>query len=497
MELTPDLKKILDLGIALTSEKDYHRLLEQILTESMEITNCDAGTIYVREEDGLRFMVMRNKTMEKRQKESAEQVVLPKVPLHVENVCAYSSLHRKVVNIPDVYCSDEFDFQGPKYYDSITRYRTRSMLVIPLEDHEGESLGVIQLINAMDPDGNIVAFERKYEYIIYSLASEAAVTMANMRHMDDMKDLLNSMVSAFTTAIDERTPYNANHTKHVAQYAGELVDYINEQNRQEKSDLFFTEEEREQIVMAAMLHDIGKLIIPLEVINKSTRMDPELGTVLNRLELIRAWGKIDYLEGRTSREKWQAEDSYLDRMEKKIVWMDTAPFLDDESIALSREMAGHFYIDQEGRRHDYLTEKELDNLCIRKGTLTQTERRIMENHVVMTSKMLEQIHFGDKYSLVPVLAGQHHEYLNGSGYPGHLSSEELCHGSRMICILDIYDSLTSADRPYKKAIPEEKALVILNEMVREGKLDGELVTMWENYCRARGQEVVGDIPQPV
>lgn len=487
MKLTEDLKKILNLGISLTGEKNYHRLLEKILAESMEITNSDAGTLYIvtssKTEDRLKFMIMRNQTMNTYEGGQGEKINLPDVPFVEENVCAYAAIHRKVINIPDVYDSQEFDFIGPKRYDKITGYRTKSMLVIPLENHENEILGVIQLINALDEEKKVIPYDRRYEYIIYSIASQAAVTLANMNHDKDMKRLLDSMVSAFTTAIDERTPYNANHTKNVANYTKQLIDYINEQYKAGNTNIYYDDKQKEQLIMAAMLHDIGKLVTPLEIMNKSTRLEESEAIIENRFELIAAYLNIDFLEERISKEEYREKKKYLKDMKQLIREVNKAPFLEDEVMEKIEELSNYYYCKQNGEIIHYITDNEKESLLIKKGTLTSKERKIMEEHVVVTSRLLQKIHFGKEYKDVPKLASAHHEYLNGTGYPNHLTWEQIPKDAELLTVLDIYDSLISTDRPYKKPIPKERALIILEEMVKEGKLDGELVKQLKNMVQ--------------
>lgn len=485
MNLGKDIRRILDVGIALTSEKDYYQLLEKIIKESMEITGCDAGTFYTMDSVGLKFMIMRNKTLQICQGGRGEKIHLARLPLREDNVCTYSAMNRKPVNIADAYQSSEFNFNGQKNYDRITGYRTQSMLVIPLVNHFNESLGVIQLINAMNEQGEIIPFDPQYEYVIHSLASQAAITLDNMNHFNEMKELLNSMVLAFTTAIDERTPYNANHTKNVAKYTEELIDFINREYSLGNTELYYSKERKEQLIMAAMLHDIGKLVTPIEVMNKSTRLGDGMAAILNRFELLRLYWKVEYLEGRITKEVWERERKYLNETVDFIRKVDTAPCIDAAITERIEELGSKVYTNENGEKIYYITEHEKECMTITKGTLTARERVIMEEHVVITNKLLEQIHFSKEYSNVPTLAGVHHEFLDGSGYPLHLPAEKIPQDARVLTILDIYDSLISTDRPYKKPMPKDRAIMILEEMTGEGKLDGVLVDQLKRLVAAK------------
>ena len=222
------LKRVLDTGIALSKEKDRNKLLDMILKASMDITNCDAGTLYMNKDGYLHFKVMKTISMHVDQGKDGETIDLPPVPIVPENICAYTVLYRKPLNIRDVYTSREFDFSGPMKYDSITGYHTQSMLTIPLLNQEDEAVGVMQLINAMDEKGEIIEFAGEQEQIILSLASQAAIAMTNIQYTEEMKAQMWSFTEAMAEAIDARTPYNANHVRNVAVYAGKLADYINE-----------------------------------------------------------------------------------------------------------------------------------------------------------------------------------------------------------------------------------------------------------------------------
>lgn len=489
MELTKDLKSIVDLGIALTGEKDYERLLGRILRESINITGSDGGILYVKEQSELRFRIVQNKTLGITHGGKNDFIRNTHVNMEEEDdVCVYSAVHKKVVNVADVYENDRFNFQRTFQYDKEKGYRTHSLLVVPLVNHDNEIMGVLKLINALDDTGQVIAYEKKYEYIVYALASQAAVTLDNMSHMEQMKTLLYSMVSAFTTAIDERTPYNANHTKNVAKYTGELIDYINGCYGRGETSLHFNGRQKEQIVMAALLHDIGKLTTPLKIMNKATRLGERLPVVISRMELIECKNKIDFLEEKVFREEYERRSSYLIEAKKLVELADTAPYLDKSTLRAIDDLANHSYTEANGTEIPYITELEKESLSILKGTLTGAERKIMEEHVVITSKLLGKICFSKEYEMVPALAGAHHEFLNGTGYPNHLTEPDIPNEARILTVLDIYDSLISTDRPYKQPIPVPRALDTLDEMAAEGKLDMELVRLLRAMVEERMAE---------
>ncbi len=471
-----DFKEIIDIGIALTTEKSYAKLLQLILEKGMSITNCDGGTLYLYKNDCLYFSIMKTISLGV-MKGMEDTTDMPPVPYAESNVCAYSAIHRTAVNIPDVYHSDKFDFTGPHKYDALTGYHTQSLLVIPLENREGEIIGVLQLINAMDKEKNVIPFNEEFELIMHSLASQATVAISNMRYVKEIKDQLYSFVSAMATAIDEKTPYNGLHSRNVALYVELLAKYINKQHKLGHTELYFDDNHLEQLILAARVHDIGKMITPLDVMNKATRLEFYLGDIENRFKLLTAYYEIDLLKGFISKEVYQEKLLELKNALQLIKKGNLSTYLNDEMYDELKKISALSYTSSDGTTIPFLTSDERENLLIRKGTLNDNERIQMENHVVMTSKILNQVHFSTQYSMVPKWVGEHHEYLDGSGYPNHLSEEDISIETRILSIADVFDALTATDRPYKKAMSQEKALAILKDMAKQHKLDDYLVQM--------------------
>ncbi|MBD5519668.1 MAG: HD domain-containing protein [Lachnospiraceae bacterium] len=470
-----DFEKILNIGISLSKEKDRNHMLIAILEKGMEVTNCDAGTLYLYENNELTFKLM--KTLSKGINRGMNEPIddMPPVPMEEKNVCSYSAIHREVVNIPDVYNSSRFDFSGPRKYDSLTGYRTKSQLVVPLENNENELIGVLQLINAMDETGNVIAFDPQYEIIIRSLGSMAAIELTNLSYVEALKMQIYSFVEALTTALEERTPYNALHTKNVEKYVCILADYITKLNRQGKCEEKFEARQIEQLRLAALLHDIGKMVVPLSIMNKATRLDKEIEKIDERFKLLKALYEIDMLRGSITSEEYREIVADLDEELEFIHKIDIIDCVDDEAYEHICRLAVKKHVDKDGNVLPYLTEREVSCLSIRSGTLTMQERKEMENHVVMTSKILEKVQFYKGFSMVPKWVGAHHEYLDGSGYPKQLKGDELDLETRLLTVVDIYDALTASDRPYKDPISKEGAIDILKNMANRGKVDLKLV----------------------
>lgn len=483
-----DFKKILNIGINLSTGRDRNEILASILESGMEITNCDASTLYLYENDQLTFKIMKTLSMGVSRGVDGEAITdMPPVAMKEGNVCAYTAIHREIVNIPDVYDSDRFDFSGPKKYDALTGYHTKSQLVIPLENNENELIGVLQLINAMDEEGNVIPFDRQYHIIIRSLGSMAAIELTNLTYMEELKAQLYSFVEALTTVLDERSPYNASHTRNVAKYSQILADYITELHRKGLCDEFFDQERKEKLLLAALLHDIGKIVVPLGVMDKATRLGDELSKVEERFKLLESLYEVDMLRGRITEEEYERQIADLKSELEFIHKIDTVGFLDKENYERVCRLSMKKHIKENGEVTKYITDKEKSCLSIRQGTLTLEEREIMKNHVVVTEKILSKVRFNKNFAIVPKWAASHHEFLNGTGYPKQLTAEELDLETRILTVADIYDALT-AIRPYKTAIPDDKSMSMLRSMAEEGKIDSQIVGWLSEALKRRYEE---------
>ncbi|MTV50811.1 HD domain-containing protein [Heliobacillus mobilis] len=489
-----EIGTLLDIGIALSAEKEHDRVLEMIVTEARRVTGADAGTLYLCEESQLTFKIVQNETLKVFLGGQGEPVVnFPPVPMRLENVSAYAALKAECVNIADVYEAKEFDFSGPKRYDNMTGYRTKSMLVVPLKNHESEVIAVLQLINATDEQGEVIPFAPELEKVVSSLASQAAISLTNRGLLDSIQQLFHSFVEVMATAIDAQTPYNAHHTRRVAFLAEELGRAINKADRGIFADMVFDEERLEQLVMSAWLHDIGKIATPLSVMNKATRLGDRRELVLLRMDYIAALLRQEYFEkkmaslGKGDRfadeqlEAWWSETwRHWENVYELILYADNpSNRITDDKIAELRKVQLSEYIDREGKRQPWLTAAELEALCVIKGTLTNSERIQMEEHVQVTKRMLEKLPFPRKLEDVPIWASMHHEHLDGKGYPLGLAGESIPLEARILALVDVFDALTASDRPYKKAMPVDEALRIVGFMVKDGKLDGALLQIFQ------------------
>ena len=478
------MKKLLEVGVMLSSERDLNRLLDTVLKSVMELANCDAGTLYLLEDDALHFKIMHTNSLGAHSGGDGNDPDLPPVPLRRENVCAFCLLEGRTIRIEDVHSSTEYDFSGPIRYDALTGYHTQSMLVVPMTNREGEKLGVIQLINALDENGAIRAFPEEMILPLESVTSQASITIQNVRYLQEIRDLFQSFVRVMSSAIDERSPYNANHSRRMAECGERFADHLNAKAQAAGRALPFTPQRREELVMSIWLHDVGKVVTPLEVMDKAARLSPlQAEQVQNRLRTIRLLAQIDHLEGRINADALEQVCRDTEAAAQLIGEIDRAGFVTDDKLNALEQIKARTYIDS-GRELPWITGAEYDMLCIRKGTLSAEERRIMENHVVVTDKLLSQIRFSNDLSHVREWAAAHHELLNGSGYPNGLAGEQIPFEVRILTILDIFDALVADDRPYKPGMPVPKALSILQSMAQqEGKLDPELTRLFaESRC---------------
>ncbi|MDE7221434.1 MAG: GAF domain-containing protein [Oscillospiraceae bacterium] len=474
------MRRVLEIGVQLSSERDLNTLLEEVLSCVMELTRCDAGTLYLRDEDTLRFKISRNNTL----KNYSNGAGMSPVPLRRENVCALALLERRTIQIDDVYHCADHDFSGPRRYDAQTGYHTQSMLVVPMRSREGADIGVLQLINAMDENGNVCSFAPDMALVLESVASQAAITIQNVRYLNDIKELFQSFVRVMSTAIDERSRYNANHSRRMAQCGERFIGWLNARaaGRGEMSP--FSPRQQEELLMSIWLHDIGKVTTPLEVMDKARRLSPLQETKLkSRLAEIWLTKRIDCLEGRTDGDELESFRQSIREAEAQIDSINGAEFVTDGQLAWLDELKQRTYIDQDGRERCWFTDEEYEMLSIRKGTLSRQEQEKMRKHVVMTDKMLSQIKFSPELAHVPEWAAAHHEKLNGKGYPKGLKGEDIPFEVRIITILDIFDALVASDRPYKKAKTVDQAIKILGFGVKDGELDAELTEQFiESRC---------------
>ncbi len=496
------------IGVALSVEKNINKLLEMIVDTAMTMSNADAGTLYIVDDDKkyLRFKILQNNTLKTRMGgTSGVKSTLPNVPLYKDgkpnhfNVSSYVAITGKSVNIPDVYEAEDFDFTGTQEYDAATGYRSKSMLVMALKNHENDIIGVLQLLNAQVPEsGEVIAFSHEYEDLVASLASQAAIALTNTQLIQDLKNLFYAFIKSISTAIDEKSPYTGGHINRVVDLTMMIAEKINESGEGPFKDVYFNEEELEELRLAAWMHDVGKITTPEHVVDKETKLTnifDRISLIENRFELIAKTIENEYLKqkiellknGNNNETKIKILEENLTNTLKDLQedldfikeCNNPGEFISDEKISHIKKIASKTYsINNE--KHNYLSEDEINNLCIRKGSLTEEERKIIENHATMTYKMLKQLPFSKKLSKVPEYAGSHHEKLDGSGYPQGLTLKDLPLQSRIMAIADIFEALTAKDRPYKKPMSLSQVIKIMEFMKNDNHIDADIYDLFVN-----------------
>jgi len=499
------IKKLSEIGIALSAEKNLLNLLEMIIDEARSFCNADAGTLYLYNEENqnLEFAIVQNDTMKTRMGGKSGTITWQPVPLYRDgkpnysNVSSYVALTKQIVNIADVYVAEGFDFSGTKKFDAGTGYRSKSMLVVPMLNKEDEVIGVLQLINALDYDTHEpVHFLNKDVELISSLASQAGVAITNVKLYRDLEILFDSFIQVIASAIDEKSPYTAGHIKRVQQLSMDIAEAVNEQNEGPLKDIYFNEDEMKELSIAAWLHDVGKITTPEHVVDKSTKLE----TIFDRVHLIKTRYELfkkdlqvkqlkEYLEKVSSncpissispedKERWEKQYNALtEEADFVISCNQPGEFLDDTKIKRLQDIALKKWTDND-LETPYLTEDELLNLSIRKGSLNDKDRKIIENHCSVTYKMLSKLPFPKKLKRVPEIASKHHEKLDGTGYPFKSKAEDIPYQARIMAIADIFEALTAKDRPYKKAMPLSQALKIMGFMKKDNHIDGDIFDLF-------------------
>lgn len=487
------VEHLIQVGIALSGEKNIDRLLEIIVEEARKLTNADAGTLYIMSDDEteLIFAIVQNNSLNIHMGGLSGAITWPNIKLknkdgreNKANVSAYVAISGKTINIHDVYNVEGFNFEGTKQFDKKTGYRSKSMLVTPLRNHENEIIGVLQLLNALDPaTGEIINFSAESQKIILSLASQAAVALSNSHLIHDLESLFELFIKTIATTIDERSPYTSGHIRRVAELTMFIAKKINETKQGYFSDVQFSDDQMRELRMAAWMHDMGKITTPQYLLDKKTKLQTvhdRIHEVKTRLKLI----KKDYVTAAQSEKKDLPVSKVLRSAEAEMKALDKEyqflrevnkgeEFMSDEKIARIKDIAKREFC-MDGESRPLLSEEEVYNLCVRRGTLNEEERNIINNHALVTHKILSGLPFPKKLRHVGDYASAHHENLDGSGYPFGLKGDEIPLQSRIIAIADVFEALTAKDRPHRKAKTLSEAFGIMESMVKDNHIDKDL-----------------------
>ena len=503
--LERELSDLNAIGILLSSERDPAGLLETILSKAREITESDAGSLYL-VEDGpegrrLRFALAQNDSVDISFRAAT-------LPLGHDSVAGHAALTGAIVNLEDAYAPPpDAGFSIDRRFDAHAGYRTRSMLVVPMRTPQGETLGVLQLINCKPgvrgplAGADAVArhvrpFGTRHETLAGSLASQAAVALHNRRLYESIQQLFDGFVQAAVTAIEARDPTTSGHSFRVADLTVALAEVVDRADHGPHRATRVSAEELRELRYAALLHDFGKVGVREHVLVKAKKLYPfDLERIRHRVEVL-----ARELQVRATRDKLEhvlrhGPDGFAavaGRLDAELAQSLQELYRHLDLVALANEpsvlprdfaadllrLTGRTWLDAGGEPRTIVTPEEARVLAIPRGSLTAAERREIEEHVVHTFHFLERIPWTRELRRVPEIARSHHEKLDGSGYPHGLRADRIPLGSRMMAIADVYDALTATDRPYKKAVRPEEALGVLQHEREAGAIDGVLLDLF-------------------
>ena len=508
-ELLKRLEQLNTIGASLSKERDITHLLERILLAAKTITNADGGTLYRMMEDGktLRFEILRTDSLNiSMGGSSGVAISFPDLPLcdvagapNDSLVAAYAAIHRRTVNIADAYTEPKFDFSGTRLFDERSGYRSKSFLTVPMKNHDGGVIGVLQLINARSPaTQELVSFSAADQRLAESLASQAAIALCNRLLMKQLEELFESFIELINVAIEEKSQYTGGHCQRVPELTLLLADAVNETTEGPLASFTMSDSDRYELKIAGLLHDCGKVTTPVHVVDKSTKLQAlfdRVHLIDTRFEVLKRDAEIDALQQQLALRPCvdaQAESRVMVTRQAAMESLDAdrsfirtanigGEVMSDAAMQRVREIGSQrIWRDVNGLETEFLTADETENLCIRAGTLSSTERNIVNHHIVATIKMLEQLPWPSHLKNVPEYAGGHHERMDGKGYPRGLTRDQMSVQARVMGIADIFEALTASDRPYKPGMKLSQAIGIMKNFKMNGHIDPDLFDIFLN-----------------
>jgi len=498
-----EIKDLRAIGMALSAERDPVKLLHLILTKSRQIAEADAASLYVSEtQENLRFKLTQNASLDWQVSDNRL------IPVNDSSIAGYVAQTGDALNLLDVYfLSPEYPFTFNRSFDEKSGYRCKSMLVVPMKNLSGETLGVLQLINKRSDYENhvpgrkldvekIIPFNRSDLDLLQALASQAAIALENAKLYADIKNLFEGFVKASIVAIEARDPTTCGHSERVATLTVAFARKINDLGEGQFKDFHFEERHLTEIRYASLLHDFGKVGVREEVLVKAKKLFPyEQDSLRSRFRYIRKGLEADFYRDCFEQLLARGKDNFLllqpalqanyqlrlDELDEILEFLISAnepTVLEEGNFQRLLDIARLQYESPQGETIDYLTPREVQVLSIRKGSLSEAERTEIESHVTHTFNFLSKIPWTRELHRIPEIAYAHHEKLNGRGYPNHLENKIIPFESKLMTICDIFDALTARDRPYKKAIPYERAFDIMYNEVKQGLLTQELLDIF-------------------
>lgn len=502
-DLLRRLEQLNEIGASLSKERDITRLLESILLAAKTITNADGGTLYRMLDDhtALRFEILRTDSLRIAMGgSSGVPISFPNLPLRSADgtpndslVAVYAAVHHQTVNIADAYTEPNFDFAGTRAFDERTGYRSKSFLAVPMRNHEGEVIGVLQLLNArLAGSSEVVAFSSADQSLVESLASQAAIALTNRLLVTQLEELFESFINLINLAIDEKSHYTGGHCQRVPALTMMLAEAVNSTTEGPLASFKMDERDRYELKIAGLLHDCGKVTTPVHVVDKATKLQTlfdRIELIDTRFEVLKRDAEISMLRSQLAlRSKVQVDPeaallthyrAELESLESDRAFLRAtnagAETTREDALQRVRQIAvSRVWRNVQGVETEFLTSDELENLTIRAGTLTQSERNTINHHIVATIRMLEKLPWPKHLRNVPEYAGGHHERMDGKGYPKGLTRDQMSVQARVMGIADIFEALTASDRPYKPGMKLSQAMGIMERFKQNGHIDPDL-----------------------
>jgi HD-GYP domain-containing protein (c-di-GMP phosphodiesterase class II) len=493
------LELLLRVGVALSAETDTNRLLETILLEAKELTRADGGTLYLRQdEDSLHFAIMRTDSLGIAiGGTTGRPTTLPPIPLrdpgtgapNHRHIASYAALRKQSINIPNAYDTTRFDFSGTKTFDARNGYRSVSFLTIPMMDAAGRVAGVLQLINSRDPKTNeVVPFNEFDQQTVEVLASQAGVSLQNKLLRDAQRDLLESFIKMIASAIDAKSNYTGGHCERVPVLTEMLTRAACDAKTGPFAEFGLSDAEWYELRIAAWLHDCGKVVTPVHVMDKSKKLETindRIDTVKARFEVLQRDARLAAYEREKAGEDPATVASELERelssLKEDLAFLEKTnfggEFLPREGQERIKRIAQRT-LSMGGQSVPLLTAEEVQNLSISRGTLTEKERLIINAHMVHTVNILNALPFPPQLRRVPEYATGHHEKMDGTGYPRGIYAGDMSVPARIMAVADVFEALTAMDRPYKQPKKLSEVMFIMGKMKEQHHLDPDVFDLF-------------------
>jgi len=489
-----NLQKLIDIGIALSKEKNINKLLEKILIEARKISHSDGGTLYLMTDNDTRLSYNIMHTESKNIYYGGSYKAVPDsiypVKLYknnepnMHNACVVCAIKGKTINIVDAYKDKKYDFSGTKGFDAKYNYHSQSFLNVPLKNHKNNVIGVLQLLNAQDENKNIIPFSKDLIHLVESLASQASIALTNQLLIEEQKNLFKSFIQLVAEALEKKDKTTGGHCTRVPLITMMVANAINQDQDGKYKGFNFNEDEMEELYVAGWLHDFGKVSTPEHIMNKSTKLEgfyDKIEFIRLKLEILKRDKKIEFYDKEIKSDKTNLFNDVIDKIDNDIKFLEKCNIggesmekeFKDRILKISKEK-----IIINDKKQNVLSHKEVEYLSISRGTLSNDDFVIMKQHVELTYELLDKLPYPKHLDQVPFYAACHHEKLNGKGYPNGYKEDNLPLQARIIAIADVFEGLTAPDRPYKKGYKLSKAMNILRDMALGNEIDVDLFNLF-------------------